>query len=400
MSGNPLNRISVYSIEAGGPILRDRLWYWGAWDHQDINAGVANFFDPSKGSACQALIAAQNAAGAGDGHLVQQPRASSELSKERQDGHQGSAGQGQLPAEPSEPVRVPVRHQRQDPQRPGRRARIPPWRRRRSSSPTRRMASPRTRPTRSSTRWSLATSWCSTTCSPTWVAGSSSTTRTTRPAASSRYLGCHEPRRLHHRAALKRRLPLESAVSDEPHHQLSTAARSTGSYQTVRPTWEVKTDGTYFLTNKLGGDHSLKFGVGWRKAPILSFSHYSGGAARHDAVRRQQRGRTAARTSSPPGTSTTGLVPYQAVLYRDQLRNNDWWTYNGYIQDSFSRGRLARQRRPALRLAAVEAPWRLRAGEHAPSRICSRRSATRRRCRTSHRPEDPVVRQLVATPRR
>ncbi len=29
-------------------------------------------------------------------------------------------------------------------------------------------------------------------------------------------------------------------------------------------TWEAKTDGTYFLTNKLGGDHRLKFGVGWR----------------------------------------------------------------------------------------------------------------------------------------
>jgi hypothetical protein len=37
--------------------------------------------------------------------------------------------------------------------------------------------------------------------------------------------------------------------------------------------------------------------------------------------------------------SAAGLVPYQAVLYRDTLLNNDWWTYNGYIQDSFSRGR-------------------------------------------------------------
>ncbi len=27
------------------------------------------------------------------------------------------------------------------------------------------------------------------------------------------------------------------------------------------------------------------------------------------------------------------------MLYRDQLRNNDWWTYNGYIQDCYSRGR-------------------------------------------------------------
>jgi len=38
-------------------------------------------------------------------------------------------------------------------------------------------------------------------------------------------------------------------------------------YQTSRPSWEAKTDGTYFLTNTLGGDHSLKFGLGWRRNP-------------------------------------------------------------------------------------------------------------------------------------
>jgi hypothetical protein len=38
--------------------------------------------------------------------------------------------------------------------------------------------------------------------------------------------------------------------------------------------------------------------------------------------------------------AAAGYVPYQAVLYRDQLRNSDWWTYNGYIQDAFSRGKV------------------------------------------------------------
>jgi hypothetical protein len=33
-------------------------------------------------------------------------------------------------------------------------------------------------------------------------------------------------------------------------------------------------------------------------------------------------------------------VGYQATLYRDDLRNDDWWTYNGYVQDSYSRGKL------------------------------------------------------------
>ena len=41
-----------------------------------------------------------------------------------------------------------------------------------------------------------------------------------------------------------------------------------------------------------------------------------------------------------PVGSATGLVPYLAEVYRDQLRNNKWWTYNAYIQDSYSVGRL------------------------------------------------------------
>src|SRR3954470_18643413 len=59
LSGNPLQKIGVYSIEAGGPILHDKLWYWGSADRQDINVGISNFFDPAKGAFCQDLITAQ-----------------------------------------------------------------------------------------------------------------------------------------------------------------------------------------------------------------------------------------------------------------------------------------------------------------------------------------------------
>ena len=41
-----------------------------------------------------------------------------------------------------------------------------------------------------------------------------------------------------------------------------------------------------------------------------------------------------------PAGSAVGLVNYRAEVYRDQLRNNRWWSYNGYLQDSYSRGRL------------------------------------------------------------
>src|SRR5262249_30826368 len=109
--------------------------------------------------------------------------------------------------------------------------------------------------------------------------------------------------------------------------------------QTVRHTWELKTDATYFMTNMLGGDHSFKFGVGWRKAPIMTFSHYSGGARASVQCVGNNQSNCGAGTFVPVG-SAAGLVPRNATLYRDDLLNNDWHTYNGYIQDSYSRGKL------------------------------------------------------------
>ncbi len=59
LSGNPLHHIGVYSVEAGGPIVKDKLWYWGSFDKQDINVGIINFFDASKGALCSDLVTAQ-----------------------------------------------------------------------------------------------------------------------------------------------------------------------------------------------------------------------------------------------------------------------------------------------------------------------------------------------------
>src|SRR5687767_8431009 len=59
LSGNPIRRITNYSGEFGGPIIRNKLWFWGAADNQDINAGVTNFFDAGAGQFCQDLITAQ-----------------------------------------------------------------------------------------------------------------------------------------------------------------------------------------------------------------------------------------------------------------------------------------------------------------------------------------------------
>src|SRR5688500_1211790 len=59
LSGAPIKRISNVSGEFGGPILRNKLWFWAMADHQDINAGVVNFFDADAGARCAELQTAQ-----------------------------------------------------------------------------------------------------------------------------------------------------------------------------------------------------------------------------------------------------------------------------------------------------------------------------------------------------
>jgi hypothetical protein len=44
-SGAPIQNINDVGFEVGGPILRDRLWYWGSYGKQDIKVGVVNFYE-------------------------------------------------------------------------------------------------------------------------------------------------------------------------------------------------------------------------------------------------------------------------------------------------------------------------------------------------------------------
>jgi hypothetical protein len=52
-SGNPIQNINDMGFEIGGPILREKLWYWGSFGRQDINVGVINFYEDTP--QCQAI---------------------------------------------------------------------------------------------------------------------------------------------------------------------------------------------------------------------------------------------------------------------------------------------------------------------------------------------------------
>lgn len=55
-TGNPIQNIKDYGIEAGGPIVKGRAWIWGSYGKQNISVGVNNFYLAS--AECQAMKAA------------------------------------------------------------------------------------------------------------------------------------------------------------------------------------------------------------------------------------------------------------------------------------------------------------------------------------------------------
>lgn len=43
-SGNPIQNINDFGFEIGGPIKRDKLWFWGSYGRNDIDVGVVGFY--------------------------------------------------------------------------------------------------------------------------------------------------------------------------------------------------------------------------------------------------------------------------------------------------------------------------------------------------------------------
>src|SRR5258707_1797718 len=53
---------------------------------------------------------------------------------------------------------------------------------------------------------------------------------------------------------------------------------ASGNYDTHRPQDDIRADANYFLSNFLGGDHSMKVGFAYPRSPVESLTTYGGGA--------------------------------------------------------------------------------------------------------------------------
>jgi len=341
LSGAPIKRITNVSGEFGGPIIRNRLWFWGSADHQDINAGVVNFFDGSAGPRCAELQSAQRL-GTSLGITYDEIATVADCLKNDKTviKNMGAKINFQL----NSAHKFQYLFQTDNKVRNARGASA-------TTGPNAVTQQYSDKP------WGLPLPQHSLT--HTWVAndrlvfnnmltyvhgGFFLDYQDFKTCGESRYLG-----------SMSSDGPTDPgayttgarAGADCLWNQQSLFIRTTsfadrslvGTYQTQRPSTEIKSDGTYFASGVLGGDHSLKFGVGYRRNPILSFSHYSGGGRAWLQCYGNVSSRCGTGNRVAPGSNQDGLVPYAAVLYRDQLRNSDWWSYNAYIQDSFSRGK-------------------------------------------------------------
>jgi len=255
-AGNPLKNVIEYGVEVGGPIVKDKAWFWGALSRQSIQVGVLGFLK----------------AGAPTGSTNADDLETDETILNNQNLKLNYGWTARH--------KTTFLYSRGDKVRNAR--------------------------------------------------GASSTTRI---EATNRQTGPTNYYKIEHQWVASDRLMLESEYSynnagfklDFHKDELATVQRllyvDQGSLLTrsgslsdnIRPTYEGRLDGNYFLPHFLGGDHSTKFGARWRSTPYQTISQTGGGAT--------------ARIRS------SGI--HEVDVTRDGDTNREMWQYSLYFSDSY-----------------------------------------------------------------
>ncbi len=334
LSGAPIKKIYAFSAEYGGPIIKNRLWWWAAADKTSIDAGVVNFFDRARPDCVQYADAQRAGTLLTAGTLTYsnlekvQDCLSSDLTVLKNK-------QGKFNFQLNASHKFQYQFSSDNKFRNARGA---------SAFTEKEATTIQTSevywkyfplPLHQLTHTFIASDRLVFNTALTKVFGGFflDYQDTQGDCGGTRYTGSKD--RSSYPQATKPQCMFN--IQQQQIRTTGNLSRSLFSnYQTIRPSFDLKTDATLFLTNVLGGDHSFKFGAGYRKNPITSFTHPSGGGrAVVQCVNNLLANCGDGRAYTAVG-GTTGLVPYSANLARDYLLNNDWWSYNGYIQDSYS----------------------------------------------------------------
>jgi hypothetical protein len=218
-AGNPVKNIRDYGVEIGGPILKNRVWFWAGTGFQDIEVGVIGFLKP----------------GATDPNNADSLE--SDISNLR---NGGLKLQGQL----TQKQKLTFGWTYSDKIRNAR-----------DAGPT--------RPLETTLRQTGPTSVFR--LSHQFVVNDRLMVETQGSYVSGGYkTDFHAPEL----AKVQRGYDISTGIY----------SRSYQSSTFDRPGYEVKTDGNLFLSGFLGGDHSTKFGIRYKSNPYRTIRHVGGGA--------------------------------------------------------------------------------------------------------------------------
>jgi hypothetical protein len=270
-AGNPLQEIRDFGAEFGGPIVRNRAWFWGGYGKQDIKVGVLGFYKPTPECAGAAdftfdRLAAQKACLSTDLTVLENYNA-------------------KIQYQPAAAHKFTFLYTRGDKIRNAR-----------GASPTTAIEST----FRQSGPTNLyKAAW-------QWIVSDGMTWENQYAYTDGGFvLDFHDA-------------PLEDVqpLVDIDTGNLSRSNQRSGPF--IRPQYEFKSDVNLFLSNLLGGDHSMKFGARWRSTPFDSFAKRGGGVtARVDAG-----------------------APVEADFYRDSASLREMSAVSAYFNDSWKRGRV------------------------------------------------------------
>jgi hypothetical protein len=288
-TGNPIQSVQDYGIEAGGPIKRGRVWFWGSLGNLVTKVGVNNFYKPDP--ECQAMKA----------DLAKDPLS-----------HSVEEARGCLNTDKTVITNINAK------------VTVAPFKNNQFTWFN--IFSQKVRNSRNaSDLMPVETTWRQKPLDGSWgfwgwKSGPSGTWKAAdRHVFSDRWMAQIQWAHVNNSYTFAFQDPSQAAV--QPSYEISTGLWGRSYYSDVyeMPYNSVDVTTNYFLPGKLGGDHSIKAGYLWRTMAGWYSRHWGG-----NAVARFSYGQ-----------------PYSARMYRDSTTYPYNHVQSGYIQDTFTRNRLS-----------------------------------------------------------
>jgi hypothetical protein len=110
---------------------------------------------------------------------------------------------------------------------------------------------------------------------------------------------------------------------------------SGGNYETHRPQDDIRADGNYFLSGVLKGDHAMKFGFSYRRSPVESLTTIGGGAVLRIRSTANMPACTVGGVTYPSGANGCQEVN----IVRDGVTAYTLYSNSLYWNDSYKTGR-------------------------------------------------------------